>query len=145
MVSGALAAAGLSGRGPTAPRWHPSGMAEKARLRAPRPYRSRPGSAERQGSKPLSLRMLTFAALWCAQYVIGDYKRCANQEFWSQPAALDPSSPFRLRIFPDRAVADRTAADTLCEQSGLYSAAEGVSRAAPSLHDSPLEGDGFEL
>jgi hypothetical protein len=23
--------------------------------------------------------MLTFAALWCAQYVIGDYKRCANQ------------------------------------------------------------------
>jgi hypothetical protein len=42
--------------------------------------------------------MLTFAALWCAQYIIGDYKRCANQEFWSRPAALDLSSPFRLRI-----------------------------------------------
>src|ERR1700759_4672293 len=74
-----MAVAGLSGRGPKAPRGHPSGMAEKARLRAPRPHRSRPGSAERQGSKPLSLRMLTFAALWCAQYVIGDYNRCANQ------------------------------------------------------------------
>jgi hypothetical protein len=42
--------------------------------------------------------MLTFAALWYAQYVIGDYTGYANQEFWSWLAALDPSSPFRLRV-----------------------------------------------
>jgi hypothetical protein len=33
-----------------------------------------------------------------AQYVMGDYNRCANQEFWSRLAALDPSSAFRLRV-----------------------------------------------
>jgi len=42
--------------------------------------------------------MLTFAALWYTQYVIGDYTGYANQEFWSWLAALDPSSPFRLRV-----------------------------------------------
>src|SRR5215472_6943747 len=38
----------------------------------------------------------TYLCLLCgaAQYVIGDYNRCANQGFWSRPAALDPSSPF---------------------------------------------------
>jgi len=39
--------------------------------------------------------LLLFGA---AQFVIGDYNRCANQEFWSPLAALDPISPFRRRI-----------------------------------------------
>src|SRR5215472_3528388 len=58
-----------------------------------------PFTAKISRTPRIKATLIADAYLCCSlvrlKYVIGDYNRCANQEFWSRPAAFDPSTSGR--------------------------------------------------